>query len=342
MISFKEIAEEKDWMLDMGNIGVPLPQSFDYGEIQKKIGRNIKRFEILNNNETLGYVEIIEYPMSLKLKYWYAPYGPVLKEHSENIISGIKKELKTFAFKSGIVFVRLDFSPTLGESETSFANEYFTLSNKSSYIGAYFQPREEWYTKINKTPEEILQSMHSKTRYSVRLSEKKGVATRVVKEDLLSHLPNLLNLMKQTSKRNGFALHNENYYRSYFEEAEKTGRGFLIEAVFENKVLATHFVYIIKDVAHFVFGASSDEHKDLCAPYLAHFQGMLESRRLGASYYNFGAVTLSGENKSWQGLSVFKQKFGGEVVKHSNLFDLVLKPVWYYIYIIRKILRSYL
>ncbi|MDB5204589.1 MAG: hypothetical protein JWP09_617 [Candidatus Taylorbacteria bacterium] len=116
----------------------------------------------------------------------------------------------------------------------------------------------------------------------------------------------------------------------------------MIEAFYENERLASHVVFVVGDVAHYVFGASSDLHKDLCAPYLAHFNAMLKAKDMGAKYYNFGAVSVGEENKKWQGLSSFKQKFGGEVVHHLALYDLVLKPFWYYVYITRKLIKKYI
>ncbi|MES2224219.1 MAG: peptidoglycan bridge formation glycyltransferase FemA/FemB family protein [Patescibacteria group bacterium] len=340
MLHLKEISEEGEWEAVTKDFEMLLTQTFVYGEIQKKMGRTVKMFSILEDGKNIGAMLLIAFPLFGKLKYWYAPYGPILSAVSKEILVSLKKELKK-KINTGSVFVRLDFTLDNRESGVEIQN-YFTKATASSYHGAYFQPRAEWYTKINKTPEEILGSMHSKTRYSVRLAEKKGVTINIVTKELSQKLPDFLRLMKQTAKRNGFSIHNDSYYNNYFELVEKTGKGFLIEGVYGGEVLASHFIFLVGNVAHYVFGASSDAHKDLCAPYLVHYRAMIEAKTMGAEYYNFGAVSVGKNDKEWQGLTTFKQKFGGELKVHGQLYDLVLMPFWYYIYIIRKVIKTYL
>lgn len=340
MILLKEIDVFE--VLEPQEVGLfPLTQTVVYGMIQKRVGRKAKYFKIFNDLNLVGSILIVEYPLFGNLAYWYAPYGPVLNHVSSTVISEIKTEIKKIATKNNVAFVRFDFSFEAKESE-SLLKKFFLKSPLSSTIGAYFQPREEWYTHIDKSPEDILAAMHSKTRYSVRLAEKKGVTVDIATTNLSEKLSVFLDLMRKTASRNGFSLHNDGYYKSYFEEIQKTGKGFLVEAVFDNEVLASHFVVVVGDVAHYVFGASSDSHKELCAPYLAHFRAMLKAKELGLKYYNFGAVSLGQQNKKWQGLSQFKQKFGGEVFNHPPLYDLILKPFWYYLYIARKLFKKYI
>lgn len=340
MISLKEITEQ--YVSCPKEEGLfPLTQTFVYGLIQRQMGRKIKYFEIMDNGLSIGSILVVEYPLFGNITYWYAPYGPVLYKVTSEVLSDIKSKMSQIAKGSGVAFVRFDFSFDRAPTDVSLET-YFRKSPLCSTSGAYFQPRNEWFTSIDKTPEEILSSMHPKTRYSVRLAEKKGVSTFITQTQLEGRLPVFLNLMKQTSIRNGFSLHNEDYYKHYFREVEKIGNAFLIEGIYEGEVLATHFVIIVGDVAHYVFGASSDAHKDLCAPYLVHFRAMLKAKEMGAKYYNFGAVTTGSENKKWQGLSVFKQKFGGQVFAHGSLYDLVLKPFWYYMYIARKLIKKYI
>ncbi|MDB5204590.1 MAG: femAB [Candidatus Taylorbacteria bacterium] len=211
MIHLKEITNEKDFV-EVNGQNIPLTQTFAYGLIQKRMSRNIKNFQILNDKSVIGSVLIVEYPLFRSLTYWYAPYGPILSNVSEEIILSIKSGLTMWAKKNNVAFVRLDF--TFIDSNNSIPlKKYFTESLPPSIVGAYFQPRDEWYTAISGTPEEILSAMHSKTRYSVRLAEKKGIKTVLIDKDLAKKLPAFLELMKQTSVLKGFALHNNDYFK---------------------------------------------------------------------------------------------------------------------------------
>jgi peptidoglycan pentaglycine glycine transferase (the first glycine) len=340
MIILKEIEKQEDWQLGSVIPGVPLMQTFSYGEVQKKVGRSIKRFQILDNDQAMGFIQFIAYPLFGDKVYWYSPYGPVLKNYTKNIFDSLKIELNKIIKNSNVVFVRLDFTPTLSEEFLNEAKKSFTTPAKSSYVGAYFQPRHEWYVDINKTPDEILFSMHQKTRYSVRLAEKKGVVTRIINNNFQDRFGDFMSIMKGTADRNHFALHSDDYYKHYFEEIENLGNGFIIEAWIGDSLLASHFIVVEGEVAHYLFGASSNDRRELCAPYLAHFNAMKEARVRGCNFYNFGAISLEGENDHWKTLSVFKQKFGGDVVARSQFFDLVQNHFWYYIYIARKLIKS--
>ena len=339
VIAIKEIFSEVEWHPESILPDFPFQQAYWYGEMQKRRGRNVKRFVISKDAVIVGYVQFVVYPLLGFLKYWYAAYGPVTKNADDEIFRKIKSEICA----QDAVFVRLDFTPTLSSELFKSAGRIFTKSPKASSSGSYFQPRHEWYTDISGTADEILSTMHQKTRYSVRYAEKKGVKTEIILGDrLLSHLQVFLSLMKDTAKRNRFSLHDDNYYQCFFEEVAKRNNGFLVEAKLGEEILALHFVVVEGGVAHYAFGGTADQKKELCAPYLAHFAGMLEAKKRGAKEYNFGGISEAGDAPHWAGVTAFKKRFGGRVVSHSSYFDIVLKPFWYYLYIIRKFFKQFI
>jgi len=59
--------------------------------------------------------------------------------------------------------------------------------------------------------EEMLARMKQKTRYNVRLAEKKGVTVR---PGTLDDLPMLYKMYAETSVRDGFVIRDENYYQT--------------------------------------------------------------------------------------------------------------------------------
>lgn len=335
MITIKEIFEEKDWHPQRILSDIPFQQAFWYGEMQKRRGRNVRRFTMLKDGASTAYAQFVAYPLLNSLKYWYAAYGPILKFADDDVLLKLKEKLE----QADAVFVRLDFSPSFGDMPAKILHR----ASKSSSSGSYFQPRHEWYTNISRSGDEILAAMHQKTRYSVRYAEKKGIKTEIVaREQLLAHLPIFLNLMKDTAMRNKFSLHDENYYECFFEALVKRENGFLVEARLGEELLASHLVVVEGGVAHYAFGASADEKKELCAPHLAHFAGMLEAKKRGAAGYNFGGISEQGDAPHWESITAFKKRFGGRVVSHGPYFDIVIKPFWYYLYILRKFFKSLL
>ena len=339
MITTKEIFSEAEWHPESILPDFPFQQAFWYGEMQKRRGRNVRRFVISKDAVIVEYVQFVVYPLLGFLKYWYAAYGPVTKNADDEIFRKIRLEICAH----NAVFVRLDFTPALSSEFLKSAGRILTKASLASSSGSYFQPRHEWYTDISKSPDEILAAMHQKTRYSVRYAEKKGVKTEIISGDkLLSHLQDFLSLMKDTARRNKFSLHDDNYYKCFFDEIAKRGNGFAVMAHLGEEAQASHIVVLEGGIAHYAFGGSSDQKKELCAPYLAHFAGMLEAKKRGAKEYNFGGISEAGDAPHWAGVTAFKKRFGGRIVSHSPYFDIVIKPFWYYLYIIRKFFKQFI
>ena len=67
---------------------------------------------------------------------------------------------------------------------------------------------------LNPTEEEMLARMKQKTRYNIRLAEKKGVTLRV---GTLGDLSMLYKMYAETSVRDGFVIRDEGYYRTVWE-----------------------------------------------------------------------------------------------------------------------------
>lgn len=333
MLEIKEILAEKDYHPETIVPNVPITQTWWYGELQKKRGRVVRRFDISEDGDTKLLVQFIEYQLMGKLNYWYAAYGPVIKDNDEMMPRELDKALRSKG-SANTVFIRLDFTPKV---ET----KVFTKVSKTSGSGSFYQPRYEWYTDISGSSDQILMAMHQKTRYSVRLAEKKGVTVEIINGiNINNQLQSFMSLMRGTAKRNNFTLHDEVYYQTFFDEVASRGNGFLILAKHHDDILAVHLVVLVGKVAHYVFGATSDKLKELCAPYLAHWGGMLEGKKRGATIYNFGGISEQGSAPHWESITVFKKKFGGYTHPHSQYYDVVLKSFWYHLYNFRKWLKG--
>ena len=80
----------------------------------------------------------------------------------------------------------------------------------------------------------------------------------------------------------------------------------------------------------FLFGGSSDENKQVMAPYLMHWQAMCDAQKLGLKFYDFwGIETSSGEVP---GFVRFKLGFGGQQVSYMGAYDVVFDRLMYQVY----------
>lgn len=333
----REINAGEDFDITTLTDHAPFTQAHFYGEWQRKLGRTVKRFVVENEGKPYVYFQLITYPLLFGKKYAYLPYGPVVKEYSNELLAFLKKELWVIAKKEHVVFMRLDFTPHVDEAAVS---GIFKKAPRSTYHSSYFQPRAEWFLGLEKSEEELLAGMHKNTRYSVQLATKREVTVEVVANNFVAYLESFLALMRETASRNGFSLHPDAYYRNIFENLNNS-YAYLTVARHGEKILTVDLIVVYGKTAHYVFSGTSTEERERAPSYGALWEAIRHAKQLGCDHFNFGGV--SSENAAhtgWGGLTSFKKKFGGEEVKHSDFYDVVINPFWYVLYVIRKQLKS--
>lgn len=336
---FKEIITDEYFDPSSLCEDVPFTQASFYGDWQKSLGRKVRIFLAYKDNKVVAYFQIIKYPLLLGKSYLYIPYGPVTQDTTDGFLISLRQELKEIAKKENAVFVRLDFTPIISNDKLS---NFFTKAPFYTYHSAYFQPRTEWFLPLEKTENEILMDMHEKTRYSIRLAEKKEITSEIITKDFESYLDIFYELMDITAKRNGFSLHPKKYYENIFKNLNGEN-SYLAITKFGEKVLAIDLVIIFSGIANYVFGGSSTEERNRMPTYLAQWKAICYAKQLNCNYYNFGGIaTENNIYKGWDGLTTFKMKFGGKKIEHSDFFDVIVNPFWYYLYNFRKYIKKYI
>lgn len=334
----REIGNDKNFDPNHIAANIPFTQASFYGNWQESLGRTVRRFLVYSDKEIIAYFQLIKYPLLLGKNYLYIPYGPVTKDFSKEFFSYIKKEIEGIAKNENAIFVRLDFTPSVSNDVLS---EFFTKAPFYTYHSAYFQPRAEWFLELKKTEDELLAGMHEKTRYSIRLSERKGITAEIITEDFEKYFEIFYELMAETAKRNCFSLHQKSYYKNIFQNLSKIENTYLSIAMYGQKVLAIDLVIVFGGIANYVFGGSSSDERNRMPTYLAQWKAICYAKQIGCNYYNFGGISTKDKTyKGWDGLTIFKKKFGGKEVKHSDFFDVIVSPFWYHLYNFRKRLKK--
>lgn len=346
MFEFLEIKNYAEYNPLLVAENAPFTQAWFYGEWQEIMGRKVRRFEVKKNSEIIGFFQVIKYPLLFSQNFLYIPHGPVLTHNTQHITYNKEfskrfyEKLLEIGKEENSVFVRFDSFPKIEEN----LSKYFKRVPPYAYHSSYFQPKFEWFVDLTKTGEEILSGIHPKNRYNIRLAEKRGVEIEIIGQDFKKYFDDFYRLLRETAKRDNFNLHPKNYYQNIFEILT-TNNAFLVLAKLNNKILTINLILLFGETAYFVFGGSSDEYKNLMAPHLSHWQGIIEAKNRGCKFYNFGGVGPSTSLKvnnydQFEGISRFKKRFGGELLEYSDSYDLILKRLWYFLYNLRKIILS--
>jgi lipid II:glycine glycyltransferase (peptidoglycan interpeptide bridge formation enzyme) len=369
--TFTELGDEEFFdPLSISN-SAPFPQSAEFKKWQQGLGREVRRFLIKCDGEIFGFFQTIKYELPFGKSFVYSPYGPVIRATSPELLSKFLPEFKKYLLniyrESNVVFIKLDFSlisdsqggggKNENEKTVEIFRRHFKNPPKSTLHSAYLQPRAEWYLDITDPEDALLKRMHEKTRYLINLSKRKCIQTEIIEKDFKNHFENFYSLLKETAQRNGFSLHPKKYYENIFDRVdkshnEKDASTFISIAKYENKILVMNLVVKYSDTAHFIFGGSSNEHRNISPSHAAHWAAILHAKKIGAKNYNFGGISveaseiIDGNNAKGakqdhlSSLTSFKKKFGGCTVLHEHCYDLVIKPMWYYVYVLRKIIMG--
>lgn len=304
-------------------------QSWEWGEWQVRLGRTVYRFKIIDDSGTqIGSVQLIKMPLPFGRCYLYAPYGPIFVKNQEpNNKNQINFKDLIFKFPEAIFF-RLE--PKLGVLDLGSWDLPFQKT-------ANIQPAKTLLVDLSKTEEQLLAGMHSKTRYNIRLAQKHGV--RVEKDLAVTprhglYFKEVIEQIVETQKRQGYKGHAGGYYKNmidFFGLKKESGVKINIyKTLFKNQLLSSAVFFDFGQTRTYLFGGSSQENKQIMAPYLMHFQAMLDAKAAGLLQYDFwGIETASGKAP---GFARFKLGFGGAVLEYPGAFDYPVRKLQYEIY----------
>lgn len=199
------------------------------------------------------------------------------------------------------------------------------------------QPPRTIVVPLEGSEEDVLARMKQKTRYNVRLAEKKGVTVRAWDD-----LEGFYRMMTITGARDGFGVHSLAYYRRAYDLFHPAGMAELLLAEYAGRPLAALMVFALGRRAYYLYGASTDEERNRMPTYLLQWRAMQWARAHGCVEYDLWGVpdedeqTLEAQFETrrdglW-GVYRFKRGFGGQVRRAAQALDRVYQPLLYRLY----------
>lgn len=286
-------------------------QSWEWGEFQKSLNREIWRLDC--------GAQIFKHKLLFKKNYLYIPR--ILINNQDNFFEEIKKIAK----QEKSIFIRIE----------SVEKINFNLIPIKQV-----QPVNTLILDLQKPEEELLKSMHHKTRYNIRLAERKNIQIKKIENKKIG-IENFLKLNKETTDRDQFVSHGDNYYRKMIESDIVE----LWQAEYQGEILASNIVIVFGDMATYLHGASSSTNRNLMAPHLLQWKIIQNTKSRGFKFYDFWGINPENQDdknykKSWQGITRFKKGFGGEIINYPGCFDLIIDKFWYLMYSFGKFIGN--
>ena len=292
--------------------------------------------------------KILNRGFAARLSILYAPKGPLFDWKDAALQTRVLNDLQSFAKKQSAIFLKIDPDIVIGRGVPHSEGDVLDNSGQAArseltrrgwvYSSDQIQFQNTVLIDLSATEEEMLARMKPKTRYNVRLAEKKGVTVRAGTVD---DLPMLYKMYAETSIRDGFVIRDENYYMTvwklFMQNVERLTLNVptcipLIAEV-NNEPVAAVFLFMFAGRAYYVYGMSRNLHREKMPTYLLQWEAMKRAKANGCSAYDlWGAPEEINESDSMWGVYRFKEGLGGEVVRTLGAYDFAPNKLWYKLY----------
>lgn len=275
----------------------------------------------------------VRHDLPFKGSYWYAPRVEQIlaAERLDSVFNQDKKNR----------FVLIE--PQQGEA----AKPYLPAPTR--------QPRQTLLTSLERPEEKIMAHFKSKTRYNLRVAERKGIKIfHLPHPQAAQYLPVFMQLTHATNLRNQIKSHPETYYKNLLDILGQAGLASLHIAYQGEQPLSALILIRHEQTATYLFGASSSEDRNTMASFLLHWEVMKYARTAGDTVYDWWGVRVEEEmvagtheedanlsqiqpspGKSF-GVTRFKLGFGGKVHFYPPAYVRSYSSFWYSAYKLRS------
>jgi peptidoglycan pentaglycine glycine transferase (the first glycine) len=257
----------------------------------------------------------------------YIPKGPIGR-----LSSAFLQELDIVCKKRHAIFLKIE--PDLWEEDNSILQDKLGEIARDSLP---IQPFQTITLDIRGGEETVMSQMKQKTRYNIRLAEKKGIIVREWDD-----LPGFGKMMNITASRDGFGVHPTGYYQIVYNAFAPKGMCKLFVAEYNKLPLAALMVMRSGSRAWYFYGASTDEERNRMPTYLLQWQAIQWAMVNGCSEYDLWGIPdapeyqleeqFSERSDGLWGVYRFKRGFGGQVKRSAGAWDRVYSPILYSLY----------
>ncbi len=259
----------------------------------------------------------------------YIPKGPVGENWQElwNYLDGFCKQ-------HHVAFLKVE--PDIWEKDRFAIISKLAGFKKSPHC---VQPCQTVVISLLGEEEEWLRRMKQKTRYNIRLAEKKEVHIR--RDDRVDIFNEL---MHATGERDEFGIHADTYYRRAYDLFSKEDACALFIAYYQNEPLAGVMAFRKGKRAWYFYGASNEVERNRMPTYLVQWAAMHWAKQQNCEEYDLWGIPdvpedvlerdFTSRSDGLWGVYRFKRGFGGEIMRSMGAWDRVYNYPIYLAYLI--------
>lgn len=286
--------------------------------------------------------------LPLPVSIAYIPRGPLLAPGSDpSVEAPFWRTVHSVARKQGAIFLKVEPPVEIASPEQKADLDHLMQSLGFQSAGR-LQPARTMVLDIDKSEEDLLAAMKTKTRYNIRLAGRRGVIVRQART--LEDLHAFHSLLTVTGDRDEFGIHTFPYYqqmwRTFGPEGDNTALVLLAdhpdEAARSNGPIAALLALRFGREAIYMYGASSNTGREHMPNYLLQWEAIKWARSNNCTIYDFWGIpdapaedsaeaesSPTNTRSGLRGVYWFKKGFGGREIEYPGAYDYVYNPLLY-------------
>jgi len=303
-------------------------QSYEWGEFKSKLGWDHFILAVEDGSEIKAGISILSRKLPIFRKtLFYAPRGPVGEIADAKLFNTLIDGVCVQAALRNAIALKID-----PEAEDSNVQALDIIRSRGFVRNKkQVQPRTTYFIDLSKNLDDLLMSFEEKTRYNIRLSEKKGVTVR--EDSTIEGIDAFYKMYRETSKRDTFLIHPKSYYLKLKECLIDRGMANVFIAEYQGKLIASLFAFKFGSHVWYMYGASINDYRNVMPNHALHWYLMKWAKEKGCRTYDlWGVPSAPSEKHPLYGVYRFKKGFNGALRSWIGAYDLPFDRIGYAVF----------
>jgi peptidoglycan pentaglycine glycine transferase (the first glycine) len=300
-------------------------QSWEWGQVKQRYGWQPARLLWEDQGRLLAAAQVLR--RALPHTPWSVAYvskGPALDYAQGALFEGVLADLEEWTRRERAILCKIDPDDNRPSTANALAARGWRYSTEQ------IQFRNTALLDLTPSPDDLLAGMKSKTRYNIRLSERKGVTVR---GGTIRDIPCFYEMYAETGRRDGFIIRPFEYYADAWQTFLQADLAHMLLAAVEGQVVAGIILFRFGNKAWYMYGASTDQHRNRMPNYALQWAAICHARSIGCTTYDlWGAPDVLDEQDPMWGVWRFKEGLGAQFTPHIGAFDYPARPLLYRVY----------
>jgi lipid II:glycine glycyltransferase (peptidoglycan interpeptide bridge formation enzyme) len=303
-------------------------QSWYWGEARKAMGIEVVRLADFKDNLIDKVYQMTLHPIP-KTGYRIG-YLPRSLFPSTSLLDF----LSVYGKKNKIIFFKIEPDEETGGQKFAETKTVICRSPHPLF------PEWTMTLDLGKSEKELLDGMKPKTRYNIRLAEKKGVTVKEMSDN--NGFEVFIKLYFETCSRQKYFGHNYRYHKIIWDNL-KNHLSHILIAFYNKTPLAAYELFHFNNKFYYPYGGTSLNHRNLMASNLLMWEAIKLGKKLGAKQFDMWGSLSPGYSfkHPWSGFTRFKEGYGAKFTQMVGSYDLIINPLFYRFYNLAEKARKF-